>query len=33
LSCPCSFASHASMIFLQNKVFCPPMLVLCMWSC
>jgi hypothetical protein len=30
-SCPCSFASHASMIFLQTKACCPPMLVLCMW--
>jgi hypothetical protein len=29
-SCPCSFASHASMNFLQNKAFCPPMLVICM---
>jgi hypothetical protein len=27
---PYSFASHASMIFLQNKALLPPMLVLCM---
>jgi hypothetical protein len=25
-SCPCSFASHDSMIFLQNKACCPPSL-------
>jgi hypothetical protein len=30
-SCPCSFASHASVKFLQDKACCPPMLVLCMW--
>jgi hypothetical protein len=28
---PCSLASHASMIFLQNKALAAPMLVLCMW--
>jgi hypothetical protein len=30
-SYPCSFASHASMNFLQNKAWCPPILALCMW--
>jgi hypothetical protein len=30
-SLPYYLASHASMIFLQNKALAAPMLVLCMW--
>jgi hypothetical protein len=30
-SCPCSFASHASIFFRKPRPCCPPMLVPCMW--